>query len=177
MLGEFARVDLHPDGGAAVQGLERDTQMLRQIPLFAGLPAARLKLIAYAAEVVHFEAGEAIVRQGEFTDAIHLLMEGEAEGWLMTTDGHGVRLSTMGRHSLFGETAVLCHGRCGATVRATSRVVALRIPASVFLGLVRESPDIAMGVMTLLAQRLEQNTALLQHHDDERDASERKEMA
>lgn len=148
-----------------MQGLDRATEVLRQIPLFAGLPAARLKLIAYAADVVRFEAGEAIVRQGEFTDAIHLLTEGEAEGWLTTAEGRDVRLSTVGRYSLFGETAVLCHGRCGATVRATSQVVALRIPASVFLGLVRESPDIAMRVMTLLAQRLEQNTALLQRHD------------
>ena len=44
-----------------MQSLERDVETLRKIPLFADLPTARLKLIAYTAEVVRFEPGEVIV--------------------------------------------------------------------------------------------------------------------
>jgi CRP-like cAMP-binding protein len=145
-----------------MQPLEKDVETLRNIPLFAGLPTARLKLIAYTAEVVHFEPGEDVVQQGEPADAVYILTEGEAEVWLRDADGHEVRLATRGKNSLFGEAAVICKGRRTASVRARDRVVAFKISANVFLDLVRQSPDIGMQVMTVLAQRLERTSALVQ---------------
>jgi hypothetical protein len=44
--------------------MERNVDSLRIIPAFAELPPARLRLVAQAAEEVHFHAGEVIVRQG-----------------------------------------------------------------------------------------------------------------
>ena len=147
-----------------MQPMMRDVEMLRNIPLFAGLPTARLKLIAYTAEVVHFEPEEVIVQQGDPADAVYIIAEGEAEVWLAALDGHSVRLGTLGRHSLLGEIAVLCNGRRTATVRAKDRVVTLKIAARVFLDLLRQSPEIGMQVMTILAERLERSTALLQQY-------------
>ena len=147
-----------------MQPLERDVETLRKIPLFAGLPTARLKLIAYTAEVVEFAPGETIVRQGDPADAVYIVIEGETEVRIRGTDGHEIMLTTMGRHSLFGETAVICKGRRTATVRACDRVVTFKISADVFLDLVRQSPEISMQVMTVLAQRLERSSELLQQH-------------
>ncbi|HEV8308276.1 MAG TPA: cyclic nucleotide-binding domain-containing protein [Methylomirabilota bacterium] len=148
-----------------MQPLERDVETLRNIPLFAGLPTARLKLIAYTAEVVRFEPGEVIVQQGDAADAVYIIAEGEAEVWLTDADSHRLLLRTMGPHSLFGETAVLCKRRRTATVKAKDRVVTFKISAQLFLDLVRQSPEIGMQVMTVLAERLESSTALLQQHD------------
>lgn len=148
-----------------MQPLERDVETLRNIPLFAGLPTARLKLIAYTSEVVRFEPGEVIVQQGDPADAVYIISEGEAEVWLQDADGHMMPLGTMARHTLFGETAVLCQSRRTATVRAKDRVATFKISAKVFLDLVRQSPEIGMQVMTVLAQRLERSTALLQQHE------------
>jgi CRP-like cAMP-binding protein len=148
-----------------MQPLERDVETLRNIPLFAGLSTARLKLIAYTAEVVRFESGEEIVQQGDPADAVYIIADGEAEVWLTATDGHSVRLGSMGRHSLLGEIAVLCNGRRTATVRAKDPVVTLKLSAQVFLDLMRQSPDISMKVMTILAERLEQTTAILRQSD------------
>lgn len=145
-----------------MQPLERDVETLRNIPLFTGLPTARLKLIAYTAEVVRFEAGEVMVRQGDVADAVYIITEGEAEVWLADTNGHEIRVATMGPNSLFGEIAVIGRSRRTTTVRAKSAVVTFKISANVFLDLVRSSPEIGMQVMTVLAQRLERTTALLQ---------------
>ncbi len=131
-----------------MQPLERDVETLRKIPLFAGLPTARLKLIAYTAEVVEFAPGERIVRQGDPADAVYIVTEGEAEVLLQDADGKEIILTTMGRNSLFGETAVISKGRRTATVRARDRVVTFKISADVFLDLVRQSPEISMQVMT-----------------------------
>lgn len=147
--------------------LERDVETLRNIPLFAGLPTARLKLIAYTAETVRFEPGEVIVQQGDPADAVYIIVEGEAEVWLADSAGHGMRLATLGPHSLFGETAVLAQSRRTATVQAKDPVATFKISASVFLDLVRQSQEIAIQVMTVLAQRLERMTVLAQqqnHH-------------
>lgn len=145
-----------------MQPFERDVETLRNIPLFAGLPTPRLKLIAYTAEVVQFAPGETIVEQGAPADAVYIICEGEAEVLLRDAEGREFILATMGKHSLFGETAVICKGRRTATVRARDRVVTFKIAANVFLDLVRQSPDIGMQVMTVLAQRLERSSALLQ---------------
>ena len=147
-----------------MQPLERDVETLRKVPLFTGLLTARLKLIAYTADVIEFAPGETIVRQGDPADAVYILTEGEAEVLLKDVDGHEMMLTTMGRNSLFGETAVICKGRRTATVRARDRVVTFKISADVFLDLVRQSPEISMQVMTVLAQRLERSSALLQQH-------------
>jgi CRP-like cAMP-binding protein len=145
-----------------MEPLERDVETLRNIPLFAGLATARLKLIAYAAEIVHFGPGELIVQQGDPADAVYIVTEGEADVELRDGQGHDILLATMGRHSLFGETAVLSKGRRTASVRAKGPVTTFKISANVFLDLVRQTPEIGMQVMTVLAQRLERSSALLQ---------------
>ncbi len=147
-----------------MQTLERDIEILRHIPLFAGLPTPQLKLVAYTAEIVRFEPGEAIVQQGDPADAVYIIAEGEAELWLTDNAGHETRLAVLGAPSFFGESAVACRSQRAATVRAKGRVVTFRISANAFLDLMRQNPDICMRVMTKLAQRLERNTALLQHH-------------
>jgi CRP/FNR family transcriptional regulator, cyclic AMP receptor protein len=145
--------------------LDRDVETLRNIPLFAGLPTPRLKLIAYTAEMVRFEPGEVIVRQGDSADAVFILAEGEAEVLLTNDEGEELSLGTMGRHTLFGEIGVLCKGHRTTTVKAKDPVVTYKISSQLFLELVRSSPEIGMQVMTVLAQRLERSTLLLQHHE------------
>jgi CRP-like cAMP-binding protein len=142
--------------------LDRDVETLRNIPLFNGLPTPRLKLIAYTAEVVRFEPGEVIVQQGDLADAVYIVVEGEAEVWVEGADGRSIQVNTMGPNTLFGEIAVLSRGRRTTTVRAKGPVVTFKIAAKVFLDLVRHSPEIGMQVMTVLAERLERTTALLQ---------------
>jgi CRP-like cAMP-binding protein len=144
--------------------LERDTETLRNIPLFAGLPTARLKLIAYTAEVVQFAPGEVLVRQGDEPDAVYIITEGEAEVRLAGADGEEIPVATLGANSLLGEIGVIARSRRTTTVRARTPVTTFKIAGNVFLDLVRSSPDIGMQVMTVLAQRLERTTALLHQH-------------
>ena len=112
-----------------MQPLEKDVETLRNIPLFAGLPTARLKLIAYTAEIMSFAPGEVIVRQGDPADAVYIITEGEAEVLLTNDEGREIPLTTMGRNTLFGEIAVLCQGRRTTTVKARERVVTFKISA------------------------------------------------
>jgi hypothetical protein len=119
-----------------------DVAILRRIPLLAGLPAARLKLLAYTAETIHFGPGEVIVHEGDPADAVGIIAAGGVEVVRTNQECPGRHLWTLGPHDLFDETAVLCGTPRGATVRATDHVAVLRIPAVVFLGLVRQHAEL-----------------------------------
>ena len=112
--------------------LESDVETLRKIPFFAGLPTARLKLIAYTAEVMEFAPGEMIIRQGDPADAVYILTEGEADVSIRDVDGHEIKLPTMGRHSLFGEVAVLSKGRRTTTIPLATASSPSRSPGTCF---------------------------------------------
>jgi CRP-like cAMP-binding protein len=55
---------------------------------------------------------------------------------------------------LFGETAVLYRGPRSATIKARTEVMTLRLPAAAFLDLLHSSPELAVRVAVILAQRL-----------------------
>ena len=134
--------------------LEQKVEALQAIGPFVGLPADRLRAVAQAAEVVRFGAGEVIVRQGEPGDAVYALSEGTAEVWLEEDAQRPVLLRTMGPGQLFGETAVLYHGPRSATIKAKTDVTTLRLAGPVFLGLLHASPELAVRIAVILAQRL-----------------------
>jgi CRP-like cAMP-binding protein len=137
-----------------METVEQRLEGLRGIGLFAALPAARLRAVAEAAEVARFGAGEVIVRQGDPGDAVYALTAGTAEVWLEDAQQGRVLLRTMQPGQLFGETAVLYQGLRSATIQARTAVTALRLTGSAFLDLVRQTPELALRVAVILAQRL-----------------------
>jgi CRP-like cAMP-binding protein len=137
-----------------MESLERKIDLLRTIGPFAELPTERLRPVAQAAEVTRFRTGEVIVRQGDPGDTVYALTEGTAEVWLEEAQKKPVRLRTMRPGQLFGETAVLYQGPRSATIKAKSDVTALKLAGPVFLELLRSTPEIALRVAVILAQRL-----------------------
>jgi CRP-like cAMP-binding protein len=137
-----------------MESLEQKLEALRAIELFAGLPAARLGVVAQAAEVVRFGAREVIVRQGDPGDTVYALTEGTAEVWLEEAQKRPVRLRTMRPGQVFGETAVLYQGPRSATIKAKTDVMTLKLAGPVFLELLRSTPELALRVAVILAQRL-----------------------
>jgi CRP-like cAMP-binding protein len=137
-----------------MESLERKIDLLRAIGPFAELPTAPLVPVAQAAEVVRFGAGKVIVRQGDPADAVYALIEGKAEVWIEDAPQRPVLLRTMRSGQLFGETAVLYRGPRSATIKAKTDVTTLKIPGSVFLELLQSTPELAVRVAVILAQRL-----------------------
>jgi CRP-like cAMP-binding protein len=128
-----------------MQPLERDVEKLRNIPLFAGLATARLKLIAYTAEVVQFEPGELIVRQGEVASRFYVITSGEVEV-VQQVNGQERRLRTLGPGRHFGELALLQNVKRTATVRALTDTTVLAIARQDFTSLVGNMPELQQAV-------------------------------
>ncbi|MEH3144632.1 MAG: cyclic nucleotide-binding domain-containing protein [Methylobacterium frigidaeris] len=134
--------------------LETEVQSLRQVPMFREVDPARLKLLAFTSERVHFAPGQRFFDQGDAADAAYLMLEGEAA---VTLDGPqgAIRVAVLGANALVGEMGILADQPRSATVTAVGPTTALRIDRRVFLELLSQFPQIAIAVMRELAHRLE----------------------
>lgn len=105
---------------------------------------------SYGLRREHYEAGQAVVRQGEVGQAIYVITSGTADIIRETPEGQ-VLVTTLGPGDHFGEKAVFERSRRTATVRATSPLEVLSLGESearalaetiqVFGAAVRELPN------------------------------------
>ena len=134
--------------------LLQEYEVLRRVPFFAEIEPARLKLLAFMSERVGYDAGKALCVQGDQADAAYLIIEGEADIVVDTPTGP-LTIATLGANEIVGEMAILCDVPRTATVRARTRLVALRIAKDPFMRMIREFPNMAVSIMRELAHRLE----------------------
>ncbi|MEA1832768.1 Crp/Fnr family transcriptional regulator [Methylobacterium durans] len=142
--------------------LDAEVLSLRQVPLFREVEPARLKLLAFTSERVHFEPGQRFFSQGDVADAAYLILEGSAAVSIDGAQGP-FRLALLTENALVGEMGILADQPRSATVTAETATTALRVDRGVFLELLSQFPQISIAVMRELALRLEQtNQALAQ---------------
>lgn len=140
--------------------LNEEVELLRNIPLFAKLEPSKLKLLAFTAERITYEADQTLFSQGDVGDAAYIIVDGAAKVIVDTPDGE-LEVAALGRNDFVGEIAILCDVPRTATVRASDTTVTLRITKDLFFRLVSEFPEMSVEIMRELASRLEQTTQQL----------------
>ena len=137
--------------------LKDEVQMLRQVPLFAGVDPGKLKLLAFTSQRVSYDEGEVLFHQGDQGDAAYVILAGSAD--ILTGSDKGlIKVAEVQKNAIVGEIAILCDVTRTATVRAQQPVEALRIGKEQFLKLLSDFPEITIEVMRVLAARLSQTT-------------------
>jgi CRP/FNR family cyclic AMP-dependent transcriptional regulator len=94
------------------------TEVLREVPLFAGLEQDELAKVASVFKERRFAAGETVIQQGSGAAAFFVIASGEAK---VLVDGQERR--TLGPGDHFGEMALIDAGTRTATVIASGPVV------------------------------------------------------
>lgn len=140
--------------------IKEEVDILRNIPLFAKLEPAKLKLLAFTSERLTFAPGQPLFNQGDAGDAAYVIIDGEADVLVDTAAGK-TRVATLGRNAIVGEIAILCDVPRTATVLANSPLTVLRIAKDTFFRLVTEFPQMAVEIMRELALRVERMNAQL----------------
>jgi MFS family permease len=102
--------------------------LLRQLPVFAPLPAWSLEVVARNARELEVDDGSTVIRQGEHGDAFYAVVDGE---FVVTREGQQVR--SMRRGEGFGEIALIADIPRTATVTAAGRGSLLAIDRDSFL--------------------------------------------
>lgn len=140
--------------------LKDEVNTLRQVPLFAGVAPAKLKLLAFASDRVSYRPGEILFRQGDPGDAAYVVLEGKAD-ILAEVNGGLIKVAEVTDNNIVGEIAILCDVSRTATVKASASLEALRIRKDDFLKLLADYPDAMFEILRSLAQRLTRTTAEL----------------
>jgi CRP-like cAMP-binding protein len=147
----------------------------RAVSAFRDLPEGSLFRLLAAAARREFEAGEALVTQGEPSEHADLILEGEM---LVTSDSaHGaIPISRLSAPCLVGEMGALAQLDRTATVRALSRVKALRIARSALLEAALASPCLLIDVIGRMGERLRRVNRAISLYTHALAALERQEL-
>jgi CRP/FNR family transcriptional regulator, cyclic AMP receptor protein len=149
--------------------LTKDVEVLRNIPLFAQVTPAKLKLLAFTSERLEYLSGDELFHQGDDGDAAYIILAGKADVMVDTPDG-AIKVATLGKNDIVGEIAILCDVPRTATVVAQSDLETLRVSKDGFFHLVTQFPQVGVEVMSALARKLHRTTQALasapaKHHE------------
>src|SRR5213596_2924660 len=136
---------------------------LRHVPLFESLDDEAARKLCQLLEDIDCKAKTVLFRAGEEGNAMYLIERGTVRISVQATDGHEMTLAELGRGDFFGEMALLDGQRrsADAIVAEDSRLAVLS--REHFLSFVRSSPDVALEMLTALANRLRRTDQLLRH--------------
>ena len=137
--------------------LNDEVKMLQQVPLFAGVSPAKLKLLAFTSERVLYRTGEVLFLQGDVGDAAFVILSGRADILVDGPEGQ-IKVAEVGENAIVGEIAILCDVARTATVSAATEVEALRISKDNFVKHLVDFPEMTLEVVRVLADRLSQTT-------------------
>ena len=128
--------------------------LLRRVPLFSLLTVAQAEVISGAVIKRRFKRGEALVEQGQKSNALFILLTGRAR--VMTSDSRGreVILATLGQGDYLGEMSIIDNEPHSATVRAEVQTDVLMLGRAEFTRCLSENAAMSLVVMRGLVKRL-----------------------
>ncbi len=134
-----------------------EVELLRRVPLFASVPPAKLKLLAFTSDRMVFAPEQVLMKQGDAGDAAYLILSGQADVTVDTANGP-LKVAVVGKNDFVGEMAILRDVPRSATVTATGEVMTLKITKDTFLQMIEDSPLMAIEILRVVTQRLEATT-------------------
>ena len=141
--------------------LDQEVEVLRQIPLFANIDTAKLKLLCFASERLTFKKGQALFKQGDVGDSAYIIVDGQADV-VKDSPAGPISVAVLARNDIVGEIAILCDVPRTAAVEAKTELVTLKITKDLFLRMLMDFPEMGLEIMRVLAHRLEQTTEKLE---------------
>ena len=133
--------------------LAEETDLLRKIPMFAKMETSKLKLLAFASEMVSFQNGDVVFNNGDSADYAYVIMEGSVDVITETDQGPVVTV-TLSQNQLIGELGLLNNTPRIATLVANGNLLAMKITAEMFFRILRENSEVALDVIRMLSDKL-----------------------
>ncbi len=136
---------------------------LRQVPLFESLDNEAAGELCKLLENLDCKAETFLFHAGDVGDAMYLIERGKVRICMQATDGHQMTLTELHRGDFFGDMALLDGQRrsADAVVAEDARLAVLS--REHFLAFMRTNPNVALEMLTALANRLRRTDELLRH--------------
>ncbi len=126
--------------------------------MFAKMETSRLKLLAFASEIVSFQDGDIVFNSGDSADYAYVIMDGAVD-IITGTDGGRAVIDTLRQNQLIGELGLLNNNPRNATLVANGNLQAMKITAEMFFRILRENSEVALDVIRMLSDKLDRSHA------------------
>jgi len=141
--------------------LAEETDLLRKIPMFAKMETSKLKLLAFASEMVSFNNGDVVFHQGDSATYAYVIMDGSVD-IITETEAGPVVTVTLSQNQLIGELGLLNNTPRIATLIANGNLKAMKITGEMFFRLLRENSEVALDVIRMLSDKLTRSHSLVE---------------
>lgn len=135
---------------------------LSRVPLFATLSAGQLAELARVARRHRYASDQTIFYQGDLGDTFYVILSGQVKVSVTSPEGQEAILVVLDAGEGFGEFALLDDQPRSATIEATQNTEVLVLRKDDFRRLLRQMPDIAIGLLRVLTKRLRDTDQLVQ---------------
>ncbi|MFY1828290.1 cyclic nucleotide-binding domain-containing protein [Myxococcus fulvus] len=149
----------HPQVAAALKKFVRQrllTNVMNTSALFRPFNRKDRRTLVERFRARDVERGDVIIRDGDQTDGLYVLLSGEVE---VHKDGH--LLTRLKEGDLFGEISLLQKTPATATVTAGRHTTLLRLPRADFDALISSHPQILVLISELSDERLRRTEQVL----------------
>src|SRR5712671_7016662 len=140
-----------------------NVEKLRHVPLFESLDTDAAHELCELLESLDCKAGAVLFRTGDEGDAMYLIEEGKVRICVRAKDGHEVTLTELHRGDFFGEMALLDGKPRSADAQVAEDARLAVLSREHFLSFVSSNPNVALEMLTALANRLRHTDELLRH--------------
>ena len=128
--------------------------VFRSVPLFAGLDESELERLARVAVRRRVGRNEYVVRAGEVTDSLYILLNGRAKVTNTDQDGREIILAWLGPGEFCGEMGLIDGSPRSANVVATEACELLCLSKAEFQRCMQDNFQVAQKLIRILVQRL-----------------------
>lgn len=132
--------------------------LLKQVYLFKHLEDTELQAIAAQTREVSFKKNAILMTEGDIGESMYIIRSGSVKVFVSDSDGKELILYHQDTGSIVGDIALLDDAPRSASVTATEATHAFMISKAKFLDLLREHPELSIGVIRSLTQRLREAT-------------------
>jgi len=129
-------------------------QILKTVPLFSAFSDAHLNQVLTCVQHRSYPRGSFILRAGEETDALYIILSGRAKVLIPDEEGHEVILTVMGPHEFFGEMGLLDDLPRSASVETLEACEMLRLSKVGFTNVLKDNFELAMLIIRNLVRRM-----------------------
>src|SRR3989344_5313931 len=131
-----------------------NAQILKTVPLFSSFTDQQMAALLSYVQRRSYPRGAAILRAGDETDALYVILSGRVKVLIPDEEGNEVILSVMGGQEFVGEMGLLDGLPSSATVETLEPCEMLRLPRTAFLSCLEDNGEVAMLVLRNLIKRL-----------------------
>ena len=140
--------------------LNKEAELLKDLPLFSKVDLAKLKLLAFTSERLTYKDNEIVFNEGDDGDAAYIILDGTAIVSI-AQGSKSLELDRIKRGGFVGDISLLCDVPRTATITAKDALTTLQIKKDTFFNLIAEFPEIAIEMMRVLASRLDNTSKQL----------------